>query len=393
MKFLTPLLFFAATAAPAQSLPVRAGEATETWMALARAQSAAIRADDLLNERILDLVEPRTADSTYKRKTERHQFVGAAPLRWMGVRWKTVRYTREKYVGTVLKTTRSRKERFTEYDVNFDVYPHLPRYRELAWIAYQDQMRLFKARKKVREGEPPWIEPTASVPFEPYKIHCEVTPDRESRVRLNDAFYPAVGDAHVSTHPNFLDPNPSVGMYGPLVLDCNHKCHPEIHPYEWIWWLDLTLPPDAPEGHARSWYVGLLRDVSNRFMHWSSSPRIGTIAIPFALPSDAEGWRIEIEHLVYDGFVGDALHGLDVPQTARTFEEPTHRLALEGQGMTGRVIAVEASHRIDSPDFRWWVDGLRVDATKGLLMGWLHLAMAVEDLYTARISFRAQPAR
>ena len=348
-----------------------------------------IREDDVLNEQLLDLVKPYTIDSTYKRKTERHQMFGAAIFRWFGIRWKTIRYTREKYVGTVSRVSISSKELFTEYDVNFDVVPHLKTYIDLSYEAHMAQYKMSKSRKtrkRVGEGNPPFVYPDENTNLKPYKIHCEVTPLRAARVSLNEKFYPTVNANSIETHINFGQKQPSLGLYGPYILDCNHTCHPEIHPYEWIWWLDLN-PNKTKAKKERIWWVGFLRDASKRFVHWSTTPRVGEISIPFIIKATADTAEINMAHQVFTGFDKEAFNKLSLPAGLSNFNFTEKVFTLKGEGLN-IPIKFTTNHPITAEGIAFYFDELNYDKETGYISGKLNLAMAVNDVYTTRVAFK-----
>ena len=350
---------------------------------------AVVAADDVLNERIVDLVDVWTVDSTYTRKTEVHRSLFFPIIRMFGVRWKTVRYTREKFVGTTRynRVPGADSERFTEYDVNYDLVPHLDHHRRTAHDGYQAMASMFKSRKRTRgrEDEEPFVLPDEVRHPERYKLHCEITPDGPSRNALNDLFYPTIAPMNTTVHPNFLQEHPTIGLYGCFVLDCNHKCHPEIHPYEWFWWYDVR--PEANVLDRRTWHVALMRDVSNRMKHWSSSPRVGQMRIPFVMPAAATGKTIDIEHLVYDGFVPDAMDRMDIPDHALDAQSTERTLVLDSEAPeVYPALTVRMNHAIASDGIRLWLDDVAYDDRTGMLSGVLVLALSVEDVYTARVT-------
>ena len=365
-------------------LDVEAGSTPSGYAELVSPETE-VRKDEILNEKLVNLVDCWTVDSTYSRKTERHQFFGAAPLRWFGIRWKTVRYTREKFVGTVIKTSISNKERFTEYDVNFNLAPHLPEHRMRSHDAYQAQASMAKARKAVKDGQAPYVLPEEGMSAEPYKVHVEITPKRELRPNLHHSFYPTARGGAFGDHPNVGDLDPAIGVYGPLILDCNHKCHPEIHPYEWIWWMDVNEQESGnQQAGDQTWHVGFMKDASNRFIHWSSNPRTGQISIPFAFDSKGKAFSIEIAHLLFTDFA-DGLELMELPEDVLDVSKENYRFELNDQNLKGKSLEVHFSYPLPTEGYRWWIDGLVLDRSSGLLTGDLHIALSVEELYLATI--------
>ena len=92
-----------------------------------------------------------------------------------------------------------------------------------------------------------------------------------------------------------------MGFYGAYCLDCNHNCHPEMHPYEWTWWLNLK----DGESTNKTWLIGLFHEGSNRFPKWSKNPMTGEIKIPFAFAIGQDSplnCGITIDHLVFSKF-------------------------------------------------------------------------------------------
>jgi hypothetical protein len=344
-----------------------------------------IESNDIANEQILDLVEVYTLDSVYSRKTERHQFVGAALLPVFGFRWKTVRYTREKWVGTVVGNSLPGKERLTEYDVNFNIAPNLPHYRQMSYEAHQAQAEMFKARKKVKEDKAPWIPPEDNDAIKPYKIHCECTPDAELRQALNQSFYPTISPYPLEEHPNIGQAYPSMGMYGPLILDCNHHCHPEIHPYEWLWWLDVGSEGNY-QADQQVWWVGFFRDVSKRFKHWSSSPRSGQIQIPFVWQAEADSFYIQIEHRVFDGFNADGFSEIDIPEQHYSLSEKSRSFEFLHPMLALRKVNIELSYPLKLEGISYWISDLKYDQEENLIFGYFNLAASIEDLYTFKFS-------
>jgi hypothetical protein len=370
---------------PANALQVSEGRIDGSWLDL-HTPAAELYADPKREEGVIDLVRARTVDSTYERKRARHRVVGGAMLPYLGVRWKTVRYTREQVVGQVVKQSISGKERFTEYDVNFNIIPHRQRSLDVVYAAYADQEPMFKARKKVKQAggadAPPYVPPTQDLDPSPYKIHVEVTPMRDLRDTLHQVFYPTRGGLSLEAHPNIQRPNPVFGVYGPMVLDCNHKCHPEIHPYEWIWWRH------APESRGASsrWSIGLLRDVSNRMKHWSYAPREGAIRIPVLLDVGREDvLELRLEPGPRSAFSAEGLWRWPLPEQARAIRGTTE-WALEHPALSGKRVRLISEVELPIAAAWWWLEDAVYDPSQGLLRAYLVMALSTEDAFTGWLS-------
>lgn len=373
-----------ATPSPAANtwtLPVREGTLDSAWLDL-RTPAAQLYPEPAREEAVLDLVWARTVDSVYRRKRARHRVVGGALLPYFGVRWKSVRQTREQVVGQVVKQSISGKERFTEYDVNFNLVPHRDRSLEVVYAAYADQARMFKARGKVRKAggpdQPPYIPPNPRRDPAPYKIHVECTPARDLRDTLNVVFYPTRHPHDLASHPNIGRSNPVFGVYGPMVLDCNHKCQPEIHPYEWIWWRDAPAKPGAPS----RWSIGLLRDVSNRMQHWSSAPREGAIRIPVLLDFSAEDVvTLELEPGPRSAFSAEGLWRWTLPEQARSIRG-TSAWTFDHPALAGKWVELHTTDELPITAAWWWLEDAVWDADQGLLRAYLVMALSTQDAFT-----------
>ncbi|MCI5059038.1 MAG: hypothetical protein MRY83_23195 [Flavobacteriales bacterium] len=254
-----------------------------------------ISQNDLLNEMILDEVKVQIQDSLLKKKTERYQFFGAEILPVFGGNWRAVRMDKRKYVGTVKRSyNKLAKDRFTELDVNFDIYSNINRYREIAHLGYVKQKEIGRKPKKYDYSAEPFVNPKEPEDVSKYTLHCELTVPESHRAKVNGTFYPCIRGNSLKTHKNFYDMNPSFGMYGPIAVDCYHACWPEMHPYEWIWWYDLTDKKSIDQ----TWYLGLFVEGSKRFPNWAGKQKTGTISIPFSFEKDQELYKIKIKHLV-----------------------------------------------------------------------------------------------
>ena len=309
-----------------------------------------IRDDFILNERILDMVNVTLKDSVVKRKTERHQVFGAAILRLLGYRWHRIRNTKQKFVGTAIRHLRvpGGKPRLTEFDVNWDLAPHLKPYIDMVYEGYERQKEINRRMKGYDIMKPPFTYPDENTNMNKYRLHCELTPPWSLLHMLNEKFYPCIRPKTTNEHLNIGEELPTIGLYGVFCADCNHSCHPEIHPYEWIWWLNLN-PNLRPVPRQKTWIVGLFKESSNRFPHWSPDSRTGTISIPFIFPTQPGNLTIHIDHLVFSEFDKAELAMLQsVPENAIDLNFLEKRFHLQDEGFEHIDITV-TSNSILSP--------------------------------------------
>jgi hypothetical protein len=348
-----------------------------------------ISANDTLNEQLVDLVIPMLADSTVRRKKQHHKI---GPIGWFvstfgGFNWRAISKQKEKFVGTVVRESRSGKEQFTEYDVNFDLNFHLKKYLFRVFAAYDRQGKIKRfdvTRKRQRNYKAaPFVRDTNDIDIKQYRLHCELTPERAYRGALNYLYYPTLpGAGGLKGHPNFEAEEPTVGFYGLFCLDCNHSCHPELHPYEWMWWLKAR---DGDSSTVKEWNLGIFHEASNRQKKWSKNPKIGQVRLPFAMKVD-KAMRIEIEHGVMNRFWPEALSKWEIP--AGHFNSGAAELDIKIEGKDfEKTIAVHFMNPIKTGGLKYWFDELNYDAETGILSGFLYYAVAAEDLYTCQIRF------
>jgi len=366
------------------------GKTQEAFSYLLLANNA-ISVNDTINEKIIDLVIPSLADSIIERKKQHHKVGG---LGWFihafgGLNWRAIATKKEKFVGTIVAQSRSGEEQFTEYDVNFDLNFHLPKYLNRVFTAYDLQGKIKRqditTKHKTDYKAPPFVRDTNNIDIRNYRLHCELTPMRNFRPQLNYQFYPTLpGGGGLKGHPNFENDNPSVGFYGVFCLDCNHTCHPEIHPYEWMWWLKCN---DKDSSTVKEWHVGIFHESSNRQKKWSINPMTGTICLPFAFKVGQPETVIEIEHRVMNQFVED---GLSKAGFAAAAIKPNANqwLTLEGEGGFSTKIELRFVNTINTEGLKYWLSGLNYDAESKVVSGYLYYAVSVMDLYTCKIRFK-----
>ena len=355
-----------------------------------RITNDSISANDILNEQIVDMINVNERDPKVPTRYQTHQSVF---FNWfvhlIGYYWRAVDKKRYKFVGTNKNglSMPGDKDQLTEHDINFNIIPHLDRYMNFAYRGRMEQTRRrqFKRAKHADLSQPPYIPPTLST-AQVYDLHCELTPPRSMRDSVNAYFYPCQHGFNLDKHPNFCDMKPTVGLYGVFVLDCNHACHPEIHPYEWLWWLKLTEAEKAKGNINKSWFLGFFKESSNRFIMWSRSPRVGTISVPFIYRTSETKSYLKLSKVVDGKF---RAHGIKMmkglPALTSTF------------GFTDTIINIDLNNGKDFPlrlrtegvantkALRWWLSDLHTDDANEWVWGYLNIVVSVKDGYTAKL--------
>ncbi len=352
--------------------------------------NAEIRNNTILNEAIVDLADVYLTDSILPRKFERHQLaIVGGFTRMAGFRWLSINGRKEKYVGSARNGFRipGDKEHFTEYDVNINLVPHLKRYIDLAYNAFMRQKEIGRYRKEngyYRTA--PFIYPDDTTDLNVYDLHCELSPPRGYRAMINELVYPIITGNSATKHAHFGDENFTAGLYGAYISDCNHDCHPEIHPYEWLWWLNVHPEQDA-EPHSKTWIFGLFREGSNRFPKWSPSPRTGGIEIPFVFPADIKEFLFDWQHLVFSRFSKEGFRQLNIPADAMGLDKSEWKFSIKDSGIQDVSVILKTNAPIIQNEIKFWFSDLNLDKEKMLISGKLHVATSVEDLYTAKVKF------
>ncbi|MDB5281598.1 MAG: hypothetical protein JWO06_673 [Bacteroidota bacterium] len=378
----------------AQTFKVSSHNTTTGEFRLLLQSNTQIEANDTANERILDLVNPVLRDSMPHRKWEHHQLflVGWLIHAFGGYNWRAISPVKQKIVGTVNHNSRSSEEEFTEYDVNYDLNFHLKKYLWLTFDAYDRQKKIgkqdFRGKKhRTDYAKSPFQRDTNDIDITRYRMHCELTPPAAFRPQLHYLFYPTQPGLSLKEHPNFGTDHPSMGFYGTPCLDCNHNCHPEIHPYEWAWWLDLHSGPETD----KIWLIGLFHESSNRFKHWSKNPMTGRIAIPFAYQFDdaiSKVHDINIEHLVFNRFMDNELSKYEMPDSTIDVKHE-HRMVKITDGTTHSFsLRMNFKNALPTDGLKYYFSDLNWDEQSHILSGYLNFATSVTDLYTVKIIFK-----
>jgi hypothetical protein len=366
-----------------------------------------IEDNDTINEKVIDLVTPMVLDSVIPRKKEHHQvFLLGWLIHALGdYNWRAMNMTKQKFVGTVRGNPHTKgKEIYTEYDINFNLFCHLPKYLGKVFESYDRQAQIGRQdimskyvhkhpgrhhNHRINYKAEPFVRDTNHIDVYRYRLHCEVTPKRAFRPMLNYLFFPVTDEIELDKHPNFGERYPSMGFYGVHCLDCNHTCHPEIHPYEWAWWMNLhngTLKD-------KTWLLGLFKDGSNRFNHWSHNPKTGEASVPFAFKVDdkaAKNRTITIEHLVFGTFVDSNLTKLSMPATVFNTDMKSIEVKLRDDRGGTIPITVDFSSVMVHSGLRYWFSGVNWDERDHILSGYINMATSVQDVYTVKVTMSGQ---
>ena len=397
MKYILALIAlttFSVNLCLAQTFKIATNNPTSSEFKLLLLTNSEIEANDTVNERILDLVNPSLKDSMLHRKFEHHQLflVGWMIHAFGGYNWRPVSMIKQKFVGTVNRNSRSGEEEYTEYDINFDLNFHLKKYLWLTFDAYDRQKKIgrqdFRGKKhRTNYSLSPFQRDTNNIDITRYRMHCELTPTASFRPQLHYLFYPTQPGLTLKEHPNFGTDLPSMGFYGASCLDCNHNCHPEIHPYEWTWWLNLH----TGEEKSRTWLVGLFHEGSNRFAHWSRNPMTGKIAIPFAYrfkEGEPHNRTIGIEHLVFNRFLDNELSKYQLPDSTIDVKQRIHNISISDNKGQLFSMLIEFKDALPTDGLKYWFSDLNWDDKEMILSGYFNFGTSIKDLYTTKIIFK-----
>jgi hypothetical protein len=355
-----------------------------------RIANDSIDANDILNEEIVDLVKVDERDRKVPTPYTTHQGGGFGWfIRMIGYYWQAVDRLRYKFVGTNLNglSMPGERDELTEHDINFNLIPHLDKYMNFVYRGRmaQTKRRQFRRARNRDLTKPPYIPPTLST-AQVYDLHCELTPPKKMRDSVNAFFYPCLHGYNLNTHPNFCDMKPTVGMYGVFILDCNHSCHPEIHPYEWLWWLKLTDADKANHNFNKTWMLGFFKESSNRFILWSRSPRVGTISIPFIFKTSETNSYLKLSHVVSGKF---RPHGIKMmktlPGNTSTFNFADTIVAVHLNDGQTFPLHLRTDGMLNTPALRWWLSDVQTDSNHQWVWGYFNVVVSVKDGYTGKL--------
>lgn len=343
--------------------------------------------DQVVIESVLDLVEVWTVDSTIAKEKQHLTGIYGIVGRMLARYWQKLDSKKRKYIGSCSRPYKVYDGFAKEVDMNIFLMPHLDPYIDMVLEAYDAAFAVGRNEGGYRIDNPEYPSPERLKYKDQgyFSIECEGTPALGYREELAEVFIPtSEGSYELGEKPNFGVENPSFGLYGPWVMDCNHNCRPELHPMEWMWWLDLSQ--DHPGGeNAKSWMVGLMVDDSHRFDDWTLSPITGEITLPVVFPSNAERVTVSIEHLVVDTlFEAGLLEKIVVPAASLKGQEMETQFRLGGTD--GTLCSLSFSGELPGGGFRCWWGDLMTDQEKGLTFGELKIAVSAAKLYTGRIT-------
>lgn len=355
--------------------------AQNSWVNYLLMTNDSLQNNPVYAETILDAVQPIVKDTTFWPETQRLRLVFGDVLEGLlGLRWEAIHLKRTKLIGQNVKEVAPYDGPFTrEYDINFYIVPHLPNYVDSvsSWWARagEEGRNLFHSFSK---------NPAITIPEKLTLgnwflfIECENTPIKSLRTSIDSLFIPCIkASKGLQQHSAFGYLHPTMGFYGPAAMDCNHSCKPEIHPYEWIWW----LKPDNTPSTEKIWYVGLHRDWSGRFRDWSTSPRIGKIKIPFLLKANGS-MQMKIELLNYDEFVTqnheDYLNkGMWMPTADfRTGVTDEIEIKMEVKNFPNKSVKINFTG----------IEKINIDGND-YVKGYVELGMAVKNLAEIRLTY------
>jgi hypothetical protein len=355
----------------------------DPWALLAQHDSL-LRKDIVGTEEVIDLVLPWVTDSVVEAPRERLKgFGGWIAQRTWSRYWEYYTSHKQKYVGTSSHEYHVFNGPGDEMDINIFLMPHLKRYVSMVKLGFDASVGRGRNDKGYRFHQPEGYPLPEELKYQDrgyLSVECEVTPPQQFAELLNKDFFPTNEGVYViDSLSNFGTKYPTVGMTGVWCMDCNHNCRPEIHPFEWLWWLDMS---DSRPGssYAKSWMVALMVDDSHRFKNWSLSPLSGEIAIPFVVPSVSRSILVDLHNV--GGNPVDDIGGIQVSED------------MFQSGDTSFVIPISASPELNvdmrttgnwpRAGTRYWISDLRPGP-----LGWtgyVHVATTVQNLLALRVT-------
>lgn len=348
-------------------------------------------------EQILDLVQVWSADSVITKARQRHKIPVAGALGSLfGANWRFIDAHKKKYIGTNSRSFKVFRGVAGEVDLNIFLTPHLAPYVRMVKDAYEETAPGKRQIKHWRRDQPPYscAEELNTGEGKYLTVECECTPLASHREELQEKFLPTAPGSHpLQEHPNFGVKYPSMGTYGVWCYDCNHSCRPEIHPFEWIWWNDLSREHHNYLPGGRIWYFAAMRDDTRRFNDWSPGPLKGGIAIPFYLPPQTELLSANLQLISHDEFAPEDFPGepLFLEKSAPVLKRSQKlSLPLSGEGPQ-RVIEFRSDKDLPAEAVRIQLLDVRHDPETGEVWGRLELRLSVESLLAAKLTLWPVP--
>lgn len=358
--------------------------------------------NSIQNERVLDMVRVFSIDSLLGNQSLFEKNLPFNIVRWATLGKRNKYYQplgeakKEKMVGQMCNDWYKYNMKITkEDDLNLDLQPHLPKYVQMTVDAVNNTKLKGKFVNELHTNAISMC-PEALICAEKnecYHMEGELTISKKYYTDLEKYFFPINKSSVYDLLRNFGTQTPVLGFYGAWVGDGIHGERPEIHPIEWIWWRSLV--PDFFEKQAeQAWRIGFFSDRSKRFKKWSSSPRVGQIAIPFYVLLD--DWKnkpfnleFDINHLVSDSFYPNMLqkiNGLPSNTFNPNFNSYKATVMSEAQKMLG-TISITDNNMLKTMGLAAWVDKLNYTPNYKYLCGYFNIALAVKSIYAARVSY------
>jgi hypothetical protein len=316
-------------------------------------------------EAILDLVKVSCRDSALSTESQHHSIPGGGLLSSLGFNWIAIAPIKQKVVGTLAQPVELYDGPGEELDLNLDLIPHLATHVNQLVTGLEATHQSGRSMSHCLHAKDPKGPEGLRFDRESfYAIGCELT--------LPEKAWPVVGatllenlNAGADAAGHSLQTLQSVGLYGPWVMDCNHNCRPEIHPFQWMWWLGST-----PQGEPL-WNVMLTADGSGRFEDWESEILEGEIRLPIAWMKGALVQRIKLEIQYWDGWHMGAWNN-QVKEMACSFED----------GTLARVQVAYPFHPLAPLEIGFEQDQQRIS---GVCTGWLRLGVKTQEHFSARV--------
>ncbi|MEY3441764.1 MAG: hypothetical protein RLZZ519_45 [Bacteroidota bacterium] len=368
---------------------LEAQNTAEGWAAL-QTDNATLRGDVIRTEKAIDLVQASVADSIVEKNKQRLKGFGGWILQRTASRfWLMYDERKQKYVGTSSRPFHIYDGMADEVDVNIFLMPHLKNYIQMVRTGFDQARERPRGDNAFRFDAPEGYPLPEELKFEDrgyITIECEVTPPQKFAGVLEKELFPVKdGDYALDTIPGFGTKNTSFGMTGVWCMDCNHNCRPEIHPIEWLWWMDLSENRPA----TQTWHATLMVDGSNRFHDWSPSPISGEIAIPFFVTDYTRHLEFNLKHIVSDP-VSKAEASLPLPETAFQSADTTFRVPITIPDSKRQAINADLNVQGGWPSTstHYWISNLK--AVEGGYGGYFHVSTTAESMLAFELSISTQ---